>query len=99
MEETVFSKEAVQRECPFCMAVIDLPKGTMDGEILPCSSCGQSWEVVSNPATVKQMVAQKGNKGEENVAREYNELLRGYQDREELWVLLPEPYLEEDSGE
>ncbi len=39
--------------CPECGAAVDLPPGTVDGEILPCSDCLAELEAISvNPPVV-----------------------------------------------
>ena len=34
-------------ECPVCAAEIELPEGTVEGELIECPECGTELEVVS----------------------------------------------------
>ncbi|NJL03824.1 MAG: lysine biosynthesis protein LysW [Chloroflexaceae bacterium] len=43
----------MQAECPECGAMIELPEGTVEGEIIVCGDCGAELEVVSlDPPTL-----------------------------------------------
>lgn len=92
----VFLEETVQRECPSCAAVIELPARTMEGEIVICPDCGEGWEVVYDPSNIRPVIARKGK---EKQTQEYNSLLAKYKEEKGFWVLLPEPEEEEDWGQ
>jgi alpha-aminoadipate carrier protein LysW len=52
-------------ECPVCGAMVDLPEGTVIGELIECPDCGTELEVVSlDPPTVKEAPQEEEDWGE-----------------------------------
>lgn len=55
----------MKAECPVCGAIIELPEGTVVGELIECPDCGTELEVESlNPPTVKEAPQEEEDWGE-----------------------------------
>ncbi len=55
----------MKAECPVCGAMIELPEGTVVGELIECPDCGTELEVESlNPPTVKEAPQEEEDWGE-----------------------------------
>jgi len=57
--------DKMKSECPVCGAMVDLPEGTVIGELIECPDCGTELEVVSlDPPTVKEAPKEEEDWGE-----------------------------------
>lgn len=55
----------MKAECPVCGAIIELPEGTVVGELIECPDCGTELEVESlNPPVVKEAPQEEEDWGE-----------------------------------
>ncbi len=46
----------VKVECPSCFFEFDLDKGTIEGEVIPCSDCGVDLEIVKIEGDLVEIV-------------------------------------------
>lgn len=52
-------------ECPICGAEVELPEGTLSGELIECPDCGAELEVVSvDPAELAEAPQEEEDWGE-----------------------------------
>lgn len=57
--------DKMKAECPVCGAMVDLPAGTVVGELIECPDCGTELEVVSlDPPVVKEAPQEEEDWGE-----------------------------------
>jgi alpha-aminoadipate carrier protein LysW len=56
---------AITAECPVCGADVELPQGTVQGELITCPDCGVELEVISlDPPQVEEAPQEEEDWGE-----------------------------------